>query len=109
MNIKTRTIEIDAATARTLETRAAASGVTVAEFVADLVADLVANDDLSNDLEAMRRKGRGPWAPSVLAEDVRRYEEYERTGMAIPLEDVEAWVNSWGTSRELPMPKPRKT
>lgn len=105
MNIKTRTIEVDVATAKTLETRAAEFGVSVAEFVADLVA----NDDLSSELEAMRREGRGPWAPSVLAEDVRRYEEYERTGMGIPLEDVEAWVNSWGTARELPMPKPRKT
>lgn len=105
MNLKTRTIEVDAATAKTLQDRAAELGVSVSE----LVADLVAIDDLPKDLEAMRRAGRGPWAPSILAEDVRRYEEYQRTRMGVPLEDVEAWVKSWGTARELPMPKPRKT
>jgi hypothetical protein len=46
----------------------------------------------------MRKAGRGPWASEVLAEDVRRYEEFKRTRMAIPLEEVEAWVKSWGTA-----------
>ena len=105
MNVKTRTIEVDAATAKTLEARAAELGVSVG----DLVAELIAQDDLPKELEAMRRAGRGPWAPSVLAEDVRRYAEYKQARMGVPLEDVEAWVNSWGAARELPMPKPRKT
>jgi hypothetical protein len=37
MNVKLRTIEIDAETASALEERAAARGMTVAEFLADLV------------------------------------------------------------------------
>jgi hypothetical protein len=105
MNVKMRAIEVNAATAKTLESRASELGTSVAE----LVADLISNDDLPKNLEAMRRAGRGPWAPAVLAEDVRRYEAYKRTGVSIRLEDVEAWVRSWGTARELPMPKPRKS
>ena len=105
MNVKMCAIEVDAATAKTLESRASELGTSVAE----LVADLISNDDLPKNLEAMRRAGRGPWAPAVLAEDVRRYEAYKRTGVSVPLEDVEAWVRSWGKARELPMPKPRKS
>ena len=105
MNAKMRAIDVDVATAKTLESRAAELGVSVAE----LLADLVNHDDLPKNLEALRRAGRGPWAPAVLAEDVRRYEEYKRTGLGVPLDAVEAWVDSWGTPRELPMPKPRKT
>jgi predicted transcriptional regulator len=41
-------------------------------------------------------------------EDLRRLREFERTGEAVPGEDVEAWVESWGTANELPPPKPRK-
>jgi hypothetical protein len=41
-------------------------------------------------------------------EDLRRLPEFERTGEAVPGEDVEAWVESWGTANELPPPKPRK-
>ena len=33
-------------------------------------------------------------------------EEMDR-GEGIPHEDVKAWVNSWGTKHELPMPKRR--
>lgn len=32
----------------------------------------------------------------------------EREG-TIPFEEVEAWVESWGTPNELPTPKPRKS
>jgi predicted transcriptional regulator len=33
--------------------------------------------------------------------------EAERIG-TIPIEEIRAWVDSWGTANELPMPKPRK-
>lgn len=45
-----------------------------------------------NDLEA--------WA-----EDEAAYAEYERTGEAIPLASMEAWVRSWGKPDELPPPE----
>jgi predicted transcriptional regulator len=42
------------------------------------------------------------------SEDRRRLDEFKRTGEAIPLDEVEAWVTSWGTAGELPRPRPRK-
>jgi predicted transcriptional regulator len=43
-----------------------------------------------------------------VAEDIQRLRRFERTGEAIPLEEVKAWVESWGTRNELPAPEPRK-
>ena len=34
-------------------------------------------------------------------------ESIEKDG-TIPFEEIEAWVNSWGTPNELPPPQPRK-
>jgi predicted transcriptional regulator len=43
-----------------------------------------------------------------IEEDIRRVREFERTSVAVPSEDVKAWVESWGTANELPRPTPRK-
>ena len=43
-----------------------------------------------------------------IAEDRRRLDEFERTRLAIPLDEVKAWVASWGSAGELPRPQPRK-
>ena len=48
-----------------------------------------------------------PPGPDI-GEDRRSYEEFKRTGLAVPLDEVKAWVASWGTADELPRPKPRK-
>lgn len=29
-------------------------------------------------------------------------------GLSVPLKDVEAWIDSWDTPNELPMPRPRR-
>jgi hypothetical protein len=100
-----RAIEVDLATAKVLEAKAAELGTTVSKLVAELVD---AERELPKRLETMRRAGRGPWAPDVLAEDVRRLEAFDRTGLGVPWEEVRAWINSWGTAKELPKPKPRK-
>jgi predicted transcriptional regulator len=39
-------------------------------------------------------------------EDTRRWEEYLKTRKSIPIEAIEAWVDSWDTERELPTPTP---
>ena len=108
---KSRKIEVDEHTADVLEARAQANGISVADLVADLadLADLAeVGDAHSSWLDKMREEGRGPWAPEILAEDARRLEEFKRTRLAIPGEDVEAWAASLGTANELPPPKPRK-
>lgn len=105
MDVKARTIKVDARTADVLEARAAARGITVSELLADLA---YAEEVLSPDLEAMRSAGAGPWDPKVLAEDARRLADFSRTGEAVPWGEVKAWMQSWGTPNELPPPKPRK-
>ena len=42
-----------------------------------------------------------------IAEDRRRYDEFRQTRLAVPLDDVKAWVASWGSANELPRPLPR--
>jgi hypothetical protein len=103
MAVKRRTIEIDARTADVLEAQAAARGQTVSELLAELV-----SDDPSPDMESMRASGRGPWSPGVLAEDARRFADFQRSHEGVPWDEVKAWMKSWGTSSELPPPKPRK-
>lgn len=101
-----RPIEVDAATADVLEREAKARGVTLAEFLASLARESSAT--LPPDLDTIRAKGRGPWAPDVIAEDVREMAGFEEQSEGIPFDDVTAWIESWGTVNELPMPKPRK-
>jgi predicted transcriptional regulator len=43
-----------------------------------------------------------------IAEDRRRLDAFHATGRAVPLDDVKAWVASWGSSDELARPVPRK-
>jgi hypothetical protein len=104
MNVKVK-IEVDSRTAELLEARAAARGMSVADLLADLAGD---DNLLPAELEAMRAKGQGPWAPDVLAEDARRLAEFQRTREGVPWDEVKAWMQSWGSQHERPMPKPRK-
>jgi hypothetical protein len=104
MNVKVRTIEVDAETADVLEARAAARGLTLSE----LLADLASAETLSPALQAMSAAGEGPWAPEVLAEDARHLAEFERTREGVLWSEVKAWMQSWGKPNELPAPKPRK-
>jgi predicted transcriptional regulator len=93
MNLISRTLEIDADTDARLREMATERGQKVAAVLAEAVALL----DSVVDLE-------GP----DIAEDRRRYDEYKRTRLAVPLDEVKAWVASWGSADELPRPQPRK-
>ncbi len=105
MNPKMRSIEVDLKTAKKLDAMADELGISVAALVAELAGESAA---LPKGLEKMRKAGRGPWAPAVLAEDARRIEAFERTGKGVAWNEVRDWLRSWGTADELPMPKPRK-
>jgi predicted transcriptional regulator len=93
MNLVSRTLEIDADTDARLREMATERGQEVAAVLAEAVALL----DSVVDLE-------GP----DIEEDRRRLDEFERTRLAIPLDEVKAWVASWGSADELPRPQPRK-
>jgi predicted transcriptional regulator len=93
MNLVSRTLEIDTDTDARLHEMATERGQEVAAVLAEAVALL----DSVVDLE-------GP----DIDEDRRRLDEFERTRLAIPLDEVKAWVASWGSADELPRPQPRK-
>jgi predicted transcriptional regulator len=93
MNRVSRTLEIDADTDTRLRKIATERGKDVASVLAEAVALLDSVVDVS-----------GP----DIAEDRDRYDEFNRTGLAIPLDDVKAWTASWGSAEELPRPEPRK-
>jgi len=88
-----RTLEIDADTDARLRELAAERGQDVAAVLGEAVALLDSVVDIAG--------------PDV-AEDRRRLDEFRRTGQAVPLDEVKAWVASWGTAAELPRLQPHK-
>ena len=93
MNRVRRTLEIDADTDVRLREMATERGQEVAAVLAEAVALLDSVVDLA-----------GP----DIGEDRRRYDDFKRNRLAVPLDDVKAWVSSWGSADELPRPQPRK-
>lgn len=93
MNLIRRTIELDPSTDERLRALAAERGQDEAAVLAEAIAllDSVIVID----------------APD-LAEDRRRLARYRKIGDAVPLAEVRAWVESWGTADELPPPSPRR-
>jgi predicted transcriptional regulator len=93
MNVVRRTVELDPNTNARLNEMAAERGQDVASVLAEAVALLDSVVDIG-----------GP----DIEEDRRRLREFERTREAIPLSEVKAWVESWGTDNELPPPRPKR-
>jgi predicted transcriptional regulator len=93
MNIIRRTLDIDAGTDARLTELAAERGQDVSAVLAEAVALLDSVVDIGN--------------PDI-AEDRRRLNEFRRTRAAIPLHQVKAWVDSWGSDNELPRPLPQR-
>jgi predicted transcriptional regulator len=93
MNIVRRTLDIDTDTDARLREMADERGQDVAAVLAEAVALLDSVVDIA-----------GP----DIGEDRRRLDAYKKTRTAVPLDDVKAWVTSWGSANELPRPAPRK-
>jgi len=93
MNLVNRTLEIDVETDARLREMAKERGQDVAAVLAEAVALLDSVVDIA-----------GP----DIGEDRRRYDAFRKTRLAVPLDDVKAWVSSWGSENELPRPQPRK-
>jgi predicted transcriptional regulator len=79
---RTRTIEIDSATADELEARAARRGVSVRE----MVAELVTTDGVTLAADA-----------DDLAELDRQWAAIEAGATAVPHDKVARWLETWGT------------
>lgn len=84
-----RTIEVDAATAAALETRAAETGVSVAEFLADLIA---------------RHREPVHSSSAELAELDRQWAAIKAGEPTVPHERVVRWLDTWGTAGFRPWP-----
>ena len=82
MNLKVRTIEIDAATADTLEARAGERGMSVGELVAELVAFVDSHAPVDDD---------------EIAELDRRWAAIEAGQPTVPHTEVVRWLETWGT------------
>ena len=93
MNVIRRTIDIDQATDARLQEMAKERGQDESAVLAEALALLDSVVELDN--------------PDI-DEDRRRLAEFRRTREAIPLHEVKAWVESWGTDNELPEPRPRR-
>jgi predicted transcriptional regulator len=93
MSTVRRILDLDPDTDARIEALAAEKGQDPAAIIADAIELL----DSVVDVEG----------PDV-EEDLRRIREFERTGMAIPGDEIKAWIDSWGTDNELPRPQPRK-
>lgn len=93
MNIVRRTLDIDADTDTRLRELADERGQDIAAVIAEAVALLDSVVDIAG--------------PDV-AEDRLRLDAFKQNRTAVPLEDVKAWVASWGSANELPRPTPRK-
>ena len=91
MTTKRPTVELDPDTDARLQALAKRRGQTPGDVVATAI-ELLDSGDEELDIE----------------EDLRRLREFERTGLAVPWEDVRAWIDSWGTPNERPAPRPRK-
>ena len=77
MTDKTKSIEVDSATASALKTRAAERGVSVSQLVSELVPFAI--DD------------------EAIAELDRRWAEIKSGRATVPQTDVERWLRTWGT------------
>jgi predicted transcriptional regulator len=93
MNTIRRTLDLDAATDARLRALAAERGQNEAAVLAEAIALLDSVVEID--------------APDV-AEDRLRLDRFNRDREAVPLHEVKAWVESWGSEQELPAPSPRK-
>lgn len=95
MPADTLTVSIPAPLADEVRAAAQARGLTPEEYVRQQLAwDIALGDDAEDAFG--------------VEEDRAAFEEFERTGVGIPGEEVEAWLRSLTTDNPLPRPRPRK-
>jgi len=82
MNVRTRTIEVDDATAAALESRAAEAGPSVGELLAEMIA--VA--------------GASRLSAEEMTELDRQWEAIKAGEPTVAHDDVVRWLDTWGTS-----------
>lgn len=96
-------LKLDAEIARRLRDLAADEGVTPDVLAARIIAKQLADPDsgFSEDITT-------GWVSHDLEADRAALDEFERTRMGVPWEEIEAWMMSWGTEAPLSRPPVRK-
>jgi predicted transcriptional regulator len=82
MTAAKRNIEVDEATALTLESRAAERGLSVSDFIAEMTASHDTTTDISRD---------------EIADLDRQWEVIKSGEATVPHEKVVRWLQTWGT------------
>ncbi|WGM39198.1 hypothetical protein [Caulobacter sp. NIBR1757] len=93
------TLKLNETLERRLREMAADEGVTLEELGLQLI---------ENQIAGFGELDTEGWTGPYIAEDLARLEEFERTRMGVPLEDVERWVRSLSTDNPLSPPLARK-
>lgn len=86
-------LQLDESVLQKLNTLIQGTGQTPEEFISTIVDGLTSE---RNEDEAL------------LAECEARWHEFEKNSLAVPLDEVIQWVESWGTENRLPVPQCRK-
>ncbi|MDO9335087.1 MAG: hypothetical protein Q7T61_01675 [Caulobacter sp.] len=97
------TLKLDEETARRLRETAKARGVTPEALGAQILTDdllLSPNDFDLPGIEDAELPG--------VEEDLLDIEEFDRTRMGVPWEEIRDWMNTWGKPERMPPPKVRK-
>ncbi len=92
-------LTLDPETSRMLQDAADAAGLQPVDLVAQMVADV--HLDIPDEVAL----GIVDPDPAI---DRAILDEFQRTRMGVPWEEVEAWMQSWFTDNPLPRPKVRK-
>jgi hypothetical protein len=72
-------------------------------------AELPVLDSAPCDLYDPSMTGKIPEIDAAMAEqDARRLDEFDRTRMVVPWDEVRSWMETWGTDAERPPPVCRK-
>lgn len=108
------TLKIDATLAERLRARAEAAGQSVEDYALDVLRRDVDQPGLAeNEASWTGAAVHGQHIAGFVQRDAAYWDEIqricdetERDG-GIPLEDIEQWMKSWGTSNVLPPPEPR--
>lgn len=96
MPADTLTISIPAPLADEVRAAAEARGLTPEEYVRQQIAwDIALSDDDADPAFGVE-------------EDRAAFEDFERTGVGTPGDEVEAWLRSLTTDNPLPRPRPRQ-
>ncbi|MDB5472359.1 MAG: hypothetical protein JWR84_3919 [Caulobacter sp.] len=97
------TLKLDQALEQRLREMAADEGVTPEELAAQIIAE-----QLAYRLSGLSEDVATGWIGPDLEADRARLDEFQRSRMGVPWEEVEAWMMSWGTDNPLPKPQVRK-